>query len=41
MLDDDDSTRLTGPDMQLGPVVKGFQLALHIWDLTRFRSGVG
>lgn len=34
VLDDDDHTRLIGPDMRLGPIVKGSQLALHIWDIT-------
>lgn len=34
VLADDDSTRLVGPDMRLGPVVKGSQIALHIWNLT-------
>lgn len=33
VLDDDDHTRLIGPDMRLGPVVKGAQLVLHVRDL--------
>ncbi|WP_336214423.1 hypothetical protein [Nonomuraea sp. LPB2021202275-12-8] len=32
-LDDDDHTRLIGPDMRLGEVVRGSQLVLHIWDI--------
>lgn len=35
VLDDDDHTRLIGPDMRLGEVVRGSQLALHIWDIGR------
>lgn len=30
LIEDDDSTRLAGPDMRLGPVVKGGQIELHI-----------
>ncbi|WP_433235482.1 hypothetical protein ACQPYK_25415 [Streptosporangium sp. CA-135522] len=34
VLDDDDHTRLIGPDMRIGQVVKGSQLVLHIWDIS-------
>ncbi len=34
VLDDDDHTRLVGPDMRHGPKVKGGQIALHIQELT-------
>jgi crossover junction endodeoxyribonuclease RusA len=34
VLEDDDHTRLVGPDMRMGPVVKGGQIALHIQELT-------
>ncbi|MFF3127232.1 hypothetical protein ACFVRD_34130 [Streptomyces sp. NPDC057908] len=34
VLEDDDHTRLIGPDMRMGPVAKGGQLALHIQELT-------
>lgn len=31
VLVDDDAEHLVGPDMRLGPVVKGGQLVLHVW----------
>lgn len=34
VLEDDDHTRLVGPDMRIGPVVKGAQLTLVIQELT-------
>lgn len=34
ILDDDDSTRVIGPDMRLGPVVTGAQLVLLVRPLT-------
>ncbi|MFD5428255.1 hypothetical protein [Streptomyces sp. NPDC127084] len=34
VLDDDDHTRLLGPDMRLGHVVEGSRLVLHIRELT-------
>jgi hypothetical protein len=34
VLDDDDHTRVVGPDMRVGPVVEGARLVLHIRDLT-------
>lgn len=34
VLEDDDHTRVVGPDMRIGPVVKGGQLALHIQELS-------
>lgn len=34
VLVDDDSAHLVGPDMRLGPVVKGGQLVLHVWNGT-------
>ncbi|WP_020116773.1 hypothetical protein [Streptomyces canus] len=34
VLEDDDHTRLVGPDMRIGPVVKGSQLTLVIQELT-------
>ncbi|MFG2022280.1 hypothetical protein [Streptomyces sp. NPDC048825] len=34
VLDDDDHTRVVGPDMRIGHVVKGARLVLHIRDLT-------
>jgi hypothetical protein len=34
VLDDDDHTRVVGPDMRIGPVVEGARLVLHIRDLT-------
>lgn len=34
VLEDDDHTRLVGPDMRIGPVAKGGQLVLHIQELT-------
>lgn len=34
VLEDDDHTRLVGPDMRIGPVVKGGQLTLVIQELT-------
>ncbi|WP_405889444.1 hypothetical protein OG427_02715 [Streptomyces sp. NBC_00133] len=34
VLDDDDHTRVIGPDMRIGHVVKGGRLVLHIRDLT-------
>ncbi|MFB7219368.1 hypothetical protein [Streptomyces sp. NPDC056227] len=34
VLEDDNHTRLIGPDMRMGPVAKGGQLALHIQELT-------
>jgi crossover junction endodeoxyribonuclease RusA len=33
LLDDDDHTRLIGPDMRIGDVVKGGQIVLHIREL--------
>jgi crossover junction endodeoxyribonuclease RusA len=30
VLEDDDHTRVVGPDMRIGPVVKGGQISLHI-----------
>lgn len=33
VLDDDDDTRLVGPDMRLGQLVAGGQLVLHITEL--------
>ncbi|MGW4028208.1 hypothetical protein ACWEFL_02630 [Streptomyces sp. NPDC004838] len=34
VLDDDDHTRLVGPDMRIGPVAKGGRIVLHIQELT-------
>ncbi|MDX3241691.1 hypothetical protein PV408_07660 [Streptomyces sp. ME18-1-4] len=34
VLDDDDHTRVLGPDMRMGHVVEGARLVLHIRDLT-------
>lgn len=34
VLEDDDHTRLVGPDMRIGHLVKGGQLVLHIQELT-------
>jgi len=34
VLEDDDHTRLVGPDMRIGPIVKGGQLTLVIQELT-------
>ncbi|MGW6498575.1 hypothetical protein [Nonomuraea angiospora] len=34
VLEDDDDTRLVGPDMRLGAVVAGGQLVLHITELS-------
>jgi hypothetical protein len=34
VLEDDDHTRVVGPDMRIGPVVKGGQIVLHIQELT-------
>ncbi|MDQ0602028.1 hypothetical protein QF037_006373 [Streptomyces canus] len=34
VLDDDDHTRVVGPDMRMGHVVEGARLVLHIRDLT-------
>ncbi|GAA4706502.1 RusA family crossover junction endodeoxyribonuclease [Streptomyces youssoufiensis] len=34
VLEDDDHTRVIGPDMRIGPVIKGGRLALHIQELT-------
>jgi hypothetical protein len=34
VLDDDDHTRVVGPDMRIGHVVEGARLVLHIRDLT-------
>ena len=34
VLEDDDHTRLIGPDMRPGPKVRGGQIALHIQELT-------
>lgn len=34
VLEDDDHTRVIGPDMRIGPVAKGGQLALHIQELS-------
>ena len=34
VLEDDDHTRLVGPDMRIGPVTRGGQLVLHIQELT-------
>lgn len=33
VLEDDDATRLIGPDMRLGRVVRGTQLVLHIQEV--------
>lgn len=35
LLEDDDHTHLLGPDMRLGDVVKGGQIVLHIYEMTR------
>lgn len=32
VLEDDDATRVIGPDMRLGPVVPGGQIVLHIYE---------
>ncbi|MFE5630631.1 hypothetical protein [Streptomyces sp. NPDC056543] len=34
VLEDDDHTRLVGPDMRIGPITPGGQLVLHIQELT-------
>jgi hypothetical protein len=34
VLEDDDHTRVIGPDMRIGPVAKGGRLVLHIQELT-------
>lgn len=34
VLEDDDHTRVIGPDMRIGPVVRGGQIALHIQEIT-------
>ncbi|MGW9437979.1 hypothetical protein [Streptomyces sp. NPDC055607] len=34
VLEDDDHTRVVGPDMRIGPVVKGGRIVLHIQELT-------
>ncbi|MEU0397966.1 hypothetical protein ABZ208_35475 [Streptomyces sp. NPDC006208] len=34
VFEDDDHTRVIGPDMRIGPVVHGGQIALHIQELT-------
>lgn len=34
VLDDDDHEHVLGPDMRLGHIVKGGQLALHIYEMT-------
>jgi len=34
VLEDDDHTRVIGPDMRIGPVIKGGRIALHIQELT-------
>lgn len=34
VLEDDDHTHVIGPDMRIGPIVRGSQLALHIQELT-------
>ncbi|MGQ4350496.1 hypothetical protein [Streptomyces sp. SAS_275] len=34
VLEDDDHTRLVGPDMRIGPLVKGSQLTLVIQEIT-------
>ena len=34
VLEDDDHTRVIGPDMRIGPVMKGGRIALHIQELT-------
>lgn len=34
VLEDDDHTRVIGPDMRIGPVVKHGRIALHIQELT-------
>jgi hypothetical protein len=39
VLDDDDHTRVVGPDMRIGHVVKGARLVLHIRDLTPLDMG--
>ncbi|MEW2081060.1 hypothetical protein [Streptomyces sp. NPDC005283] len=41
VLDDDDHTRVIGPDMRIGHVVKGGRLVLHIRDLTPVDIAVG
>lgn len=33
VLEDDDHTRVIGPDMRIGPVVRGGQIALHIQEI--------
>ncbi|WP_405613256.1 hypothetical protein [Streptomyces sp. NBC_00076] len=40
VLDDDDHTRVVGPDMRMGHVVEGARLVLHIRDLTSADTGV-
>lgn len=42
VLDDDDHEHVLGPDMRLGHVVRGGQLALHIYEMTAeaMRPGV-
>lgn len=34
VLEDDDHTRVIGPDMRIGPVMKGGRIALHIQELS-------
>ena len=34
VLEDDDHTRVIGPDMRIGPVMKGGRIVLHIQELT-------
>ncbi|RUP66741.1 hypothetical protein SSPNP10_15880 [Streptomyces sp. NP10] len=34
VLEDDDHTRVVGPDMRIGPVAKGGRLVLHIQELS-------
>lgn len=34
VLEDDDHTRVIGPDMRIGPVVKGGRIALHVQEIT-------
>ncbi|WIC88848.1 RusA-like resolvase [Streptomyces phage OnionKnight] len=41
LLEDDDHTRLLGPDMRLGPVVKGGQLVLVVRGLTPDEDPLG
>lgn len=40
VLEDDDHTRLVGPDMRIGPVTPGGQIVLHIQELTAEQHGL-